>query len=93
MSYFFAIVMDHPDKPGDDIKVEEMIFHLRKHHVFQTSLLLTCCFYNRIIFFPELVSRHLADCLPKHYRTEHLKSVIERSRNADFFLDIHTGLI
>ncbi len=25
MSYFFAIVMDHPDKPGDDIKVDEMI--------------------------------------------------------------------
>ncbi len=44
MSYFFAIVMDHPDKPGDDIKASEMIFHLRTHHVFQTSLLLTRCY-------------------------------------------------
>ena len=23
MSYFFAILLDHPDKPGDDIKVNE----------------------------------------------------------------------
>ncbi len=64
MSYFFAIVMDHPDKPGDDIKASEMIFHLRTHHVFQTSLLLTRCYNNRIIFFPEL----LPGGLPKHYR-------------------------